>query len=79
MVLSRDTQLFAHHLEGDPYNFVAPLAAMEGASLRNLSTRPWTFRAADGALTQAPPGALVALQNGCRVHFGMCEGEVRLG
>ena len=80
VMLRPGAQLFPHHLESDPYNFVAPLAEVTGAplSLRNLSGRTWSCRSAGGQLSQVPPGTALALRNGCSIHFGGSEGVVRM-
>ena len=81
VVLNKGTQLFAHHLDGDDYQFGTPLAVVELApfyELRNQSNRSWTCRSAAGVLSQVLPGAALLLQNGCRIHFGGCEGDVRM-
>ena len=80
VVLNRGTRLFPHHLEGDAYNFLAPLAevAEPPLSLRNLSNRTWVCRTPEGGLTQIFPGSAVGLHHGFRIHFGRCEGEIRM-
>jgi serine/threonine protein kinase len=82
VVLAPTSPLFPHHLEGDDYNFGSALAVVEGSGslcvLRNLSGRPWTSRSIEGELSQTPPGSAVLLRNGCRVHFGACDGEIRM-
>jgi serine/threonine protein kinase len=83
VMLLDGTRLYPHHLEGDPYNFANPLAAIETHGgipvLRNLSPRAWTSRSATtGELTQVTPGGALTLDNGRRIHFGECEAEVRM-
>lgn len=86
VVLAPSVKFFAHHLEGDDYNFSSPLATVEAAGsataqtfgLRNQSNRSWTSRSATGELSQIPPGSAFPLQNGSRIHFGSCEGDVRM-
>ncbi len=83
VMLSPGVQLYPHHLEGDSYNFLQPLALVEGQggpaglSLRNLSARTWNSRASSGESRQVPPGAALLLSNAQRIHFGACEAEVR--
>lgn len=81
VMLSPGARLFAHHIEGDSYNFTQPLAVVEGQgssiALRNLSSRAWTSRASSGDSFEVPPGAALPLSNAQRIHFGTCEAEVR--
>jgi hypothetical protein len=80
VVLSPGTQLFPHHLEGDTYNFGQPLAVVSAKpfGLRNLSTRRWTSRTADGSITEVAPGDLLPLISDSRISFGRTEAEMRI-
>ena len=75
------TELFPHHLEGDTYNFSAPLAQVVAnpLGLRNLSANKWTSRTADGTLAEVLPGQMLSLASDCRVNFGHAQAEVRVG
>jgi hypothetical protein len=81
VVLSPGTELFSHHLEGDTYNFSAPLAQVVAnpLGLRNLSANQWTSRTADGTLAEVLPGQVLSLASDCRVNFGRAQAEVRVG
>ncbi|HEX3941452.1 MAG TPA: hypothetical protein VHX11_08220 [Acidobacteriaceae bacterium] len=81
VVLSPGTELFPHHLEGDTYNFSAPLAQVVAnpLGLRNLSASQWTSRTADGTLAEVLPGQVLSLASDCRVNFGRAQAEVRVG
>jgi len=81
LALSSGIRLFPHHLEGETYNFSAPLAEVTGPplGLKNLSARRWTSRDPEAsASVEVPPGSILALRNGLRISFGQTEGEVRL-
>ncbi len=68
VMLSPGAQLFAHHLEGDTYNFGSPLAEVIGnpLGLKNLSRGKWTSRNQNGSMTEvkvergAVPGEPIA-------------------
>jgi DNA-binding helix-hairpin-helix protein with protein kinase domain len=81
VMLSQGTQLFAHHLEGDTYNFNAPLAEVVAnpLGLKNLSGNTWTSRTADGSLTQVKSQQVLPLGSDCHIRFGKSEAEVRVG
>jgi DNA-binding helix-hairpin-helix protein with protein kinase domain len=81
VVLSPGAQLFAHHLEGDIYNFERPLAQVTESpfGLRNTSSRKWTSRTASGSLAEVEPGQLLPLDRDCRISFGRAEADVRIG
>jgi hypothetical protein len=78
-MLSPGGQLFAHHLEGDTYNFENPLAEVVAnpLGLKNLSPRKWTSRSQDGSVTDVNPGEVLRLASDCRINFGKTEAEVR--
>jgi serine/threonine protein kinase len=80
VMMSRGAQLFAHHLEGDEYNFMAPLAEVTGdpLALKNLSRRSWTAKLADGSSFEVPAGGSLKLSEGCKVHFGLADAEIKL-
>ena len=80
-MLSQGTQLFPHHLEGDMYNFNAPLAevVVNPLGLRNLSGNTWTSRTPDGSLTQVKSQQVLTLGSDCHIQFGRSEAEVRVG
>jgi DNA-binding helix-hairpin-helix protein with protein kinase domain len=79
VMLTPGAQLFAHHLEGDTYNFGSPLAEVvdRPLGLRNLSSRGWTIHG-QGGLTQVGLNEVAILASDCRVHFGTVEAEVRV-
>ncbi len=80
VVLSKGAQLFAHHLEGDPYNFSIPLAevTVKPLGLKNLSLRPWTVTSADGSIGEVGRGEVLRMTDGCRIHFGRADADVKL-
>ncbi len=80
VMLSPGAQLFAHHLEGDTYNFERPLAEViaQPLGLKNLSGAKWTSRQADGSLTEVSRNEVLPLNGDCRVSFGKVEAEVRI-
>lgn len=80
VVLSRGAQLFPHHLTGDEYNFSTVLAevATNPLLLKNLSRTKWTATLANQATVEVPPGGGLPLNEGCRIHFGKAEAEVKL-
>jgi hypothetical protein len=80
IMLSPGTQLFPHHLEGDPYNFFAPLAEVTNGDLglKNLSGRKWTARVGEQPLAEVLPGSTLQLTSACRIHFGKTEADVRV-
>jgi hypothetical protein len=77
-MLSPGAQLFAHHLEGDTYNFGSPLAEVVPLGLRNLTARTWTSRNQNGAVTEVKANEVLPLTTDCRIHFGKTEAEVRI-
>jgi DNA-binding helix-hairpin-helix protein with protein kinase domain len=80
VVLSRGTQLFPHHLNGDEYNFSTVLAevAVNPLGLKNLSGKKWTATTADGTTTERRHGEVLPLSEGCRIHFGGSDAEIKL-
>jgi len=80
VMLSPGAQLFPHHLEGDPYNFFAPLAEVTNGDLglKNLSGRKWTARVGEQPLAEVLPGSTLQLTSACRIHFGKTEADVRV-
>jgi eukaryotic-like serine/threonine-protein kinase len=80
VMLSKGAQLFPHHIEGDEYNFTTVLAEVVAGSLglKNLGIKPWTATRQDGTSTEIPRGALLHLSEGCRIHFGKAEAEIKL-
>jgi DNA-binding helix-hairpin-helix protein with protein kinase domain len=80
VTLRRGTQLFAHHLEGDMYNFANPLAevVINPLGLKNLSPAKWTSRGQDGLVTEVQANEVLPLPADCRINFGKTEGQVRL-
>ncbi len=80
VMLSRGAQLFAHHLEGDTYNFEHPLAEVVSEplglekSLLGQMDLPEPERLDDRSESQR--GA--ALTADCHIHFGKTEAEVRI-
>ena len=80
VTLSPGGQLFAHHLEGDAYNFKSPLAEVVAGplGLRNLSSGTWTSRGQNGSTQQVRFNEVLALAGDCQVNFGQSEAEVRV-
>jgi hypothetical protein len=80
VMLSPGVQLFAHHLEGDAYNFGSPLAEVVGGplGLRNLSSGTWISRGQDGSTQQVRFNEVLTLGNDCQIHFGTSDAEVRV-
>jgi hypothetical protein len=78
VMLSPGAQLFAHHLEGDTYNFASPLAEVVPLGLKNLTARTWTSRNQNGAVTEVKANEVLPLTADCRIHFGKTEAEVRI-
>jgi DNA-binding helix-hairpin-helix protein with protein kinase domain len=81
IILSPGTQLFAHHLEGDTYNFRQPLAEVTANpfGLRNLSPRNWTLHTIDGLALEVRPSQILLLETAARISFGKMEADVRMG
>jgi hypothetical protein len=79
-MLSRGAQLFAHHLEGDTYNFGAPLAEVVSnpLGLKNLSRNQWVSRSQNGSVTEVHGNEVLPVTGDCRIHFGKTEAEVRI-
>jgi hypothetical protein len=80
VMLSPGAQLFAHHLEGDTYNFESALAEViaHPLGLKNLSPRTWISRNQNGSVTEVKPNEVLPLVAGCQIHFGKTEAEVRI-
>ena len=80
VTLSPGGQLFAHHLEGDAYNFKSPLAEVVAGplGLRNLSSGTWTSRGQNGSTQQVRFNEVLALASDCQVNFGKSEAEIRV-
>jgi eukaryotic-like serine/threonine-protein kinase len=78
VMLTPGAQLFAHHLEGDTYNFASPLAEVIPLGLKNLTARTWTSRNQNGAVTEVNANEVLPLTADCRIHFGKTEAEVRI-
>jgi eukaryotic-like serine/threonine-protein kinase len=80
VMLSRGAQLFAHHLEGDTYNFGAPLAEVisNPLGLKNLSGHQWVSRSQNGSVTEVKAAEVLPLTTECRIQFGKTEAEVRI-
>jgi eukaryotic-like serine/threonine-protein kinase len=82
VMLSPGVQLFAHHLEGDAYNFGSPLAEVVGGplGLRNLSSGTWTWTSGDqnGSTHQVKFNEVLPLTSDCQIHFGKGQAEVRV-
>jgi hypothetical protein len=80
IMLSPGVQLFAHHLEGDMYNFGKPLAEVvaQPPGLKNLSPEAWTSRTQNGRVIEVKPNEVLPLSVDCRIHFGKTEAEVRV-
>jgi DNA-binding helix-hairpin-helix protein with protein kinase domain len=80
VMLSRGAQLFPHHLGGDEYNFSTVLAEVSThpRGLKNLSGTKWTATMSDKTTGDVRPGAILPLTDGCRIHFGKAEAEIKL-
>jgi hypothetical protein len=86
VMLNHDSKLYAHHLDasrrfelGDPAAVVTrhpQNPALWG--LQNLTSAKWVATVAGGAVRDVLPGRSVTLATGTRIHFGTCEGEIRL-
>jgi serine/threonine protein kinase len=85
VMLNYDTQIFAHHVEENRlYDFSQPVAAVAQNpsdpgiwGLKNLSTEKWVATAADGTVSEVPPGRSLKLRIGTKINFGKSEGEIR--
>jgi hypothetical protein len=79
VMLSAGAQLFAHHLEGDTYNFSAPLAEVvtKPLGLRNLSSDRWSTRTQDGSTLEVKYNEVLPVTADCHIHFGKTEADVR--
>ena len=80
LVLGKEAKLYPHHLEGDEYNFTATLGeVMTGPlSLKNLSGKSWTARTTDGTTIEVKHCGRLVLSEGCRIHFGKSDAEIKL-
>jgi hypothetical protein len=80
VALSEGAQLFPHHLEADTYNFteVRAQVATNPLSLRNLSHTKWTTRLQNGSIIETPPNTILQLTDGCHIHFGQAEADIKL-
>jgi eukaryotic-like serine/threonine-protein kinase len=80
VMLSRGAQLFAHHLAGDEYNFSTVMAevAVNPRGLKNLTASSWRATMADKTSLEMRPGSVLPLSDGCRIHFGKAEAEIKL-
>jgi DNA-binding helix-hairpin-helix protein with protein kinase domain len=80
VTLRRGAQLFAHHLEGDLYNFENPLAEVVTSplGLKNLSLGQWTSRDQNGSAVEVKANEVLPLPADCRINFGKTVGEVRV-
>ena len=80
VTLRRGAQLFAHHLEGDLYNFENPLAEVVTGplGLKNLSPGKWTSQGQNGSATEVKANEVLPLPADCRINFGKTVGEVRI-
>jgi len=80
VVLSSGAQLFAHHLEGDNYNFGTPLAEVVAhpLGLKNLSRSQWNCRSQNGSTIEVKANEVLPLAGDCRINFGKAEAEVRI-
>jgi hypothetical protein len=80
VMLSHGAQLFPHHLEGDTYNFSAPLAEVisKPLGLRNLTSDPWTTQTRNGPTLEVKENEVLPLTADCHIHFGKAEADVRI-
>jgi eukaryotic-like serine/threonine-protein kinase len=80
VMLSSGAQLCAHHLEGDTYNFSAPLAEVvtKPLGLRNLSSERWSVRTQNGSTMEVKFNEVLPLTADCHIHFGKTEADVRI-
>jgi DNA-binding helix-hairpin-helix protein with protein kinase domain len=80
VVLGRGTQLFAHHLERDTYNFARPLAEVTANpfGLRNRSGGSWVCRGQDNSITVVRNDDVLPFKSDCHISFGKIEAQVRL-
>jgi hypothetical protein len=87
LVLNRDTQLYPHHLNpsavfdfSEAVGAVVPHPAQPSVwGLENRSADKWVATTASGAVHEIAPGRRVTIASGTRLHFGLSEGEIRVG
>lgn len=85
VMLNRDTQLYAHHLDKDRrFDFSAPIAEVAQHptnpsmwGLQNRSQATWDATTSDGTSIHVPPARSVTLAVGTKINFGTLEGEIR--
>ena len=78
VLLNHDTKLYPHHLEPKRmHDFSSPAAEISLhpsdpgiLGLKNLSSAKWVVTAADGTLSDVPPGKNARLGRGLKIHFG---------
>lgn len=80
VVLNKNAELFAHHMERDTYNFSTPLARVVSnpLGLINLSKQKWTSYAASGTVSETDVNQTLSLPANCHINFGRISGEVKL-
>lgn len=86
VMLNRDTQLFAHHVDPHAtYDFSQPLATVnrhpkrpQQWGLKNLSSEKWVITTASGTMKDILPGQSLTLANETKINFGKIVGEIRV-
>jgi DNA-binding helix-hairpin-helix protein with protein kinase domain len=84
VMLNHDTQLFAHHLDGNKmHDFSTPQATLQRHptdprkwGLKNLSSRKWVATLPDGSVKDVEPGRSIALRHDTAIQFGNVEGKL---
>ena len=87
LILNRDSQLFPHHLNPSAdFDFGVAVGAVVVHpqqptvwGLENRSTDKWVATTAAGAVHEVAPGRRATIATGTRLHFGLSEGEIRVG
>lgn len=83
VVLTSDTRLYPHHVDGNlRYDFSEPVAEVVShpkdprkRGLKNLTDRKWVMTNSQGVMKDVEPGRSVTIAAGNRVNFGGLEGE----
>jgi hypothetical protein len=83
VLLNHDTELYAHHVLDQRFEFEQPLARVEPHpekaeiwGLRNLTDETWMATDAQGALHEVGPGRALRLGDGMRIRFPRAEAEI---
>jgi len=83
VLLNPDAQLFPHHIQGAPFDFSRPVAAVTPHpteprrwGLKNLSDAKWVAVDPQGGLHDVMPGRTVRIEQGVRIQFRQVEGSI---